>query len=303
MRKIFQSIRFLLAPQRFFWVLLAFGLLSGCKSQPAPIEEAPPIVEALSLPSFALTLKDIVADDPSYVKAYFLLEAETMLSTDSHANIVSWHVDIDGQDPGSALYLDYRKGDFYPGDPIQLRLDIDLDALAAKGLAPKDEYNITLIAELDFFVPSAEAPIRREVRGNVSFPGVRPPVFSINDIAILQAELINTRFRVGLKIDNPNQFPIELSAFSYKLYGNGRFWADGSERNVLKVNGSSSLSGNIFLIMNFIDMDRNLLDQIIRLDDVNYRFQGDVDISTGVAYLPKFHDSFNLTGYSKVFTQ
>jgi LEA14-like dessication related protein len=133
-----------------------------------------------------------------------------------------------------------------------------------------------------------------------ALPVVYPPVFNITDIAILQAELINTRFRVGLRIDNPNPFPIELSAFTYRLYGNGLFWAGGHERNVLTVNGNSSLSGNIFLLMNFIDMDRNLLDQIIQLEDVNYRFMGNVQVSTGVEDLPKFNSSFALSGYSRV---
>ena len=299
MKKVFLSVRLSFLPLCFLCAFLA----SGCKSQPVPADEPLPAAVQQALPSFALALKDIEADDPSLLRAFLALETVGRIPPGADTatmKIASWKIDIDGQDAGTALSVDYPRGNFSARDSIPLRLDIDIDALAAKGMAPKDDYNITLLAELDYSLSPAETPAKLLARGSLSFPGVRPPVFKITDIAVLQAELINTRFRVGLTIDNPNPFPIELSAFNYRLYGNGRFWADGRERNVLHVNGSSSLSGNVFLLMNFIDMDRNLLDQIIRLEDVNYRFEGDVDISTGVAYLPKFNDSFNLSGYSRV---
>jgi len=176
---------------------------------------------------------------------------------------------------------------------------MDIGALAARGLAPKEDYSVALIAELDYSLPSTP-PAKVEVRGLAAFPGVQPPMFTITEIAILKAELINTRFRVGLKIDNPNPFPIELSAFSYNLYGNGMLWADGADKNVINIRAKSSLSGNVMLLMNFINMNRTLLDQIIYLEDVNYRFTGDVQVSTGIEYLPKFNDGFDVSGYSKV---
>ena len=132
---------------------------------------------------------------------------------------------------------------------------------------------------------------------------VQSPEFIINSIAILKAELVNTRFRVGLKINNPNPFPLELSSFSYELYGNGRLWADGIETNVLTVDANSSLEGNLFLIMNFIDMERSLLDQIIMLEDVNYRFSGNVHVNAIGRSLPSFNSSFEVSGYSIVLDE
>ena len=130
---------------------------------------------------------------------------------------------------------------------------------------------------------------------------VLEPVFTITSIAILQAELINTRFRVSLRINNPNPFPVELSEFRYELYGNGRLWADGIEKNAFEVPGNSTVEGNLFLLMNFIDMQRNLLDQIINLVDVNYRFAGSALVDTLLEQHPNFRTSFDLSGYSRVF--
>jgi LEA14-like dessication related protein len=117
----------------------------------------------------------------------------------------------------------------------------------------------------------------------------------------LKAELINTRFRVSLKVDNPNPFPMELSSFVYELYGEGRFWADGREKNVLKIPALETAETRLFLVMNFIDMKRSLLDQIINLQDVNYRFKGEALVRTEVDYLPQFRTVFDLSGYSQVF--
>jgi LEA14-like dessication related protein len=103
-----------------------------------------------------------------------------------------------------------------------------------------------------------------------------------------------------MRIDNPNPFPLEMSGFIYELYGNGRLWADGTEKNIFTVAGKSSVQGYLYLLMNFIDMERSLLDQIINLIDVNYRFAGEAQVSTGVDYLPKFSAGFDLSGYSEV---
>ena len=114
--------------------------------------------------------------------------------------------------------------------------------------------------------------------------------------------MINTRFRVTVKIENTNPFPMGLSSFNHELYGNGLFWADGTEMNLLNVPANSSVETNLFLIMNFINMNRNLLDQVARLENVSYRFVGNAVVGTGIEYLPGFTSSFNLSGITRVIS-
>jgi hypothetical protein len=52
--------------------------------------------------------------------------------------------------------------------------------------------------------------------------------------------------------------------------------------------------------MNFINMRRELLDQVIALREVRYRFAGEATVSTGVDYLPQFRMGFELSGNSEV---
>ena len=284
----------------FFGLLFMPGLFSGCKSE--PLSNAAPSLHATS--SFALAFKGVQADDPAHLKLLFDLEAEPPLPQGGSAKITSWQIEIDGQDGGAAFGLEYPQGDTLSmgtsnTSRLPLSLSMDIGALAANGFAPKDDYSIALIAELDYSLPSTPAE-RVEVRALAAFPGVQPPRFNITEIAVIKAELVNTRFRVGLTIDNPNPFPIELSAFSYNLYGNGLLWADGAEKNIIRIREKSSLNGNLMLLMNFINMNRTILDQVIMLEDVNYRFTGDVLVSTGIDFLPKFNDGFDVSGYSKV---
>ena len=68
--------------------------------------------------------------------------------------------------------------------------------------------------------PPAEeppAPVVPVIVPEEPAPELLEPVFSIASIAILQAELVNTRFKVRLRIDNPNSVPLELSSFNYEL--------------------------------------------------------------------------------------
>ena len=294
-------------PLGFLLFSLMVSLLPSCKSTPA----LPPSEE----PSALLNFTGPEAASPEYLTLNFSLEIKNPLPFAGQVTIESWKVELNGKKADVGFNLEKAEALTFPvtaadsGTGVQsipLALDMDVSTLAAHNLAPADEYRVRLILELSFSRSNETAQgsfpsVKAEVSGAAVFPGVQPPAFSISTIAILKAELVNTRFRVGLRIDNPNPYPVDLSAFSYELYGNGRLWADGTEKDVIKVPAKSSADGNLFLIMNFINMKRDLLDQIIRLEDVNYRFAGEAQVSTGVGYLPKFKTGFVLSGYSKVY--
>ena len=139
-------------------------------------------------------------------------------------------------------------------------------------------------------IPEAKAPE----------PEIQEPGFTISSIAVMQAELINTRFKVRVRVDNPNSIPLELSAFSYELYGGGRFWAEGRENAVMEVPPLGFAEKDLLLSMNFMNMKREVLDQVIALKAVNYRFSGDVLVSTGLESRPQFTMRFDRSGESPV---
>ena len=130
--------------------------------------------------------------------------------------------------------------------------------------------------------------------------GVMEPVFEILSIIIIQAELINTQFEATLKIDNPNSFPVELSFLRYELHGNGMFWADGVESDVVVVPANSSVETKFRFSMNFINMNRRLLDDVIAMRQVQYRFRGDAQVRARVPRAPVFTMNYDISGLSEV---
>ena len=129
---------------------------------------------------------------------------------------------------------------------------------------------------------------------------VQEPTFAITSITILQADLINTRFKLNLRIDNPNTFPITLSSFRYELYGGGNLWIDGVEKNLAVVPAEGFAEASINCEMNFIGMKRRLLDDIVAMREVHYRVIGSMELETGIPGLPGFRINFDYSGNSAV---
>jgi len=206
---------------------------------------------------------------------------------------------------------------------IDHRLDSESGSVAARHdsdglrLAPGESASLPL--RLEFQVPAgttalvplqlatevtAHAPDGDEHRfagtARVEVPRVMAPVLDITSIRIIKDELINTRLRVDLAILNPNAFKLSFATLDYRLYGEGRFWADGSQPQPFDVPAGGTATASLFLTMNFTDMSRSLLDQVIRLATVNYRLAGAARIDTGLAFLPQFVLPFDMAGRAVV---
>jgi LEA14-like dessication related protein len=283
-----------------FFLLLLCCLT--CKSPPPPPEETP---------AAELQFDHIEAEDINRAVLYYRLRAYNPRPVPLILKIGSWKTVVDGLESGrrgAALLSDGSSAAEIrvevPGGGFAektLRLDLDLDGgRNSQGPADSGNYRTELFLNL-VYQYGREKPLAGEAAAAAEFPRIREPEFTITAIAILQAELINTRFRVSLRIDNPNIFPVNLSSFGYELYGAGRFWADGREEDVLHVPAGGSAETKLFLMMNFINMKRELLDEVIAMRQVRYRFTGEAEVGTGVSWLPRFRMGFDRTGDSAVY--
>jgi len=126
------------------------------------------------------------------------------------------------------------------------------------------------------------------------------PEFEVTSIYILQADIVVTEFEAIIKIDNPNHFAIELSSINYELYGNGEFWANGTAADILHIPALSSGETRFTFSMNFINMSRRLLDDVIAMRQINYRFKGQARMRPVINNLPAFNADFDCSGLSEV---
>ncbi|MDR1278520.1 MAG: LEA type 2 family protein [Treponema sp.] len=287
---------------RCFFPLLFFSLFCclTCKSPPPPPEETP---------VSTLYFDHIEAESISRIVLYYRLWTENPLPLPLNLKIGGWKAVVDGHEydlnnvslacdtvSAGEARIEVPAGG---GAEKMLRLDLNLGASPAASGNSGDyraELRVDLVYQYD-----QRRPLAGTAAALAVFPRIREPEFTITAIAIMQAELINTRFRVSLRIDNPNVFPVDLSSFGYELYGAGRFWADGREEDVLHIPALGSAETRLFLMMNFINMKRSLLDEVIALRQVRYRFTGEAEVGTGVSWLPRFHMGFDHTGNSAVY--
>jgi LEA14-like dessication related protein len=284
-------------------VLTGFCLSCAAEAVVVPRSVMPvPHIPPQKSPVATVSFDRIEAADINHVDLFFLLEAQNPRSSAARLEIQDWNAVINGSLPGEGAVLS-MDGDvplLDAGASLQIPLRLSLDL---RDLPPVQEDFDEYRTDLDFnlgFVFDNQDTAEILVASQAVFPRIREPDFSITAIAIMKAELINTRFRVKLQVDNPNVFPVELSSFSYALYGADRFWADGKKTEVLRVPARGSAETEIFLVMNFIDMRRELLDQIVAMRQVNYRFSGEAVINTEVEYLPSFLAAFDRSGNSMV---
>jgi LEA14-like dessication related protein len=285
---------------------LFLGLCLCCATAaPPPVVEAPVPPEK---PLVRLSFDRILGADPGHITLFFNLEIENSGSAGARPALLAWQFRLNGFElpEGAALVFEDPGHPLDPGARalLPVRLELDMEKTASSGdqspaWSGAGEYRAELNLDLRFDFSSGGSTELRAGMETV-FLRVLEPQFSITSIAVRKAELINTRFRVRLRIDNPNPFPVELSALRYELYGGGRFWADGTGKDILPIPPEEAAETDLSIVMNFIDMRRELLDEIIAMGQVRYRFTGESTVSTGVDYLPQFRTRFDRSGDAPV---
>ncbi len=167
------------------------------------------------------------------------------------------------------------------------------EAIAGDGGPSSAPWRLTALARMR---ASDGTPLELEAEASGAFPLVRDPKFRITSIKIERDLLVTTNLRLGLEIENPNEFPLELDSFDYGFYGEGRLWADGGSASPLTVPAKGKAERGLEFEMNFADMDRRLFDLVANLRVVRYRLAGEARIATGLAFLPSFAVRFDREG-------
>ncbi|MDR2551979.1 MAG: LEA type 2 family protein [Treponema sp.] len=273
----------------WFVRFLPFLLILSCAGTPRPGKA----------PLFSLEFDRFEVSGPDQVSLYFILRAENPLEDPVLVRLDSYALTINGGIAAGISRLELeeaRIGALARGE-VPARLDLDLKKAALDQNVHRIAAGLTLNLFCAFEGGGGGAA---SAEGSAEFPRIRAPSFEISSIRIMQAGLINTRFKVRIRINNPNPFPVDLSAFTYELYGGGRFWAGGTENPLCTVPAMAPAEKELFLVMNFIGMRRDLLDQVIAMRNVRYRFAGTVQIGAAPDFLPSYTSSFELEGESAV---
>jgi LEA14-like dessication related protein len=269
--------------------ILAGFALSSCATPPPPVSAPPP-----PLP-LSLELRDVrvAPDGPRSVSVSFTLAASNPGAEAAKLEEFGWSLSLAGEriDAAALPGLSRLEGGASAAIPVKVSAAVPAAAGAEADYAIRASAE-RAAADGRTLASSAEAGGRVAV--------VREPVFSVRSIKIKKAELINTRFEVVLRVENPNAVPLRLLSLEYELFGDRRLWTDGSAAEAFTVPAKGAVDGKLSLTMNFIDMKRELLDQVIRLQVVDYRFRGKARIATELPGFPDFTMPYDLTGRTSV---
>lgn len=278
-------------------MLFFFGqLVFSCKGTPEQLDLPVPMIKE---PVISLSESEIHDLGPANFSGSFILHLENPGT--EPVLLQQLHHDTRVNDNTSDQILTEMENSF----PRQLdrgaRITIPLNvSFPSHIIQDSDEYVLDFSFEL-IYLDANDNPLSTTLQVTSNYPRIREPVFSITNIAVKRAELINTRLVVSIQIDNPNCFPVDLSDFEYELFGNGRYWAGGDLVDILHVPAKGNKTTDLYLIMNFINMKRDLLDQIIALQNVQYRFKGSASVATPIQCTPYFLMDFDRNGYSAVY--
>jgi LEA14-like dessication related protein len=281
-----------------FFVLLACSFLCfSCKTMK---DENPP---DLLNPSARLIFERAEAETVEHVTLRFTLEVKNPRKSPAILRIQNWEIRINDQAlrEGTVLVLETPRPQVDAEGEAQfpLRLEMNLRHLRAQEAGTKTEYTGALQIQAAFAFDSGGFAAA-QVTSEAFFPRIQEPEFSIISIAVgrggpEEKSSPQAKFRLGLLIDNPNLFPLELSGLSYSFYGDGNFWAQGAHTESLPIPAQASVETYVYLLTNTA-----VPKQLAALQAVQYRLTGESRILTNMQYLPEFRMDFDLSGDSRL---
>lgn len=131
-------------------------------------------------------------------------------------------------------------------------------------------------------------------------PDIEPPKVVLDSLEMLPVNGLNQRFKIGLRMTNPNDRPLNIRGINYTLALNGYRLIDGVSNDIPEVAPYSEVafdvqaSTNMFEALRFIN---NFMGGKAS-GDLNYRLHADIS----VAGLPR-RLSVEETGMVSLFTQ
>lgn len=272
------------------YVILALllALLSACATS-VPVPE-PAIKPELGIEALELTALDL--DTVSAQLALQLINAGDTALALSTVYVTASSGDFDIAEP---LHMDLDGLSLVPGAATSIKLDLSLSVPQGQEPLVPLSINATIV-----FASAERGEESLSIARLCDVPRILPPRLRIASIRILKDELINTKLRVDLEVHNPNAFPVSFCSLDYRLYGESRYWASDSIARPFEVLPMETTMARLYMTMNFTDMSRQLLDQVIRLATVRYRLVGQGSIDTGLEFLPQFVLPFDMSGQTEV---
>lgn len=143
-------------------------------------------------------------------------------------------------------------------------------------------------------------PVLGATRIPISHTGHLPipklPAISVKDLKLNSLGFTGAKLDLKVAIDNPNAFAMIFDQLNYNFQINGLDWASGKNTKPMQVNEKGEGIVTIPVKLDFLQMGQSVYQLINGTSNLNYKFSGNVDMSSNISLLGKHSLPFNQSG-------
>jgi len=177
--------------------------------------------------------------------------------------------------------------------PLALKFADILESFKSVSDSKTLDYTLKTDALLDLPVIGA-AHIPAEKSGQLPIPQL--PKISLGGIDIKKLGLTGADVEIGLKLDNPNAFGIDIRDLDYDLLVNGQRWLKSQQAKAISLAESGTSQVKVPLHLSFLDMGRTLADLLTQQSPLEYQLVGNMKMDSSLPMLKNIALPFSQSG-------
>lgn len=169
-------------------------------------------------------------------------------------------------------------------------------------LKDEDSADYKLFADLTFNLPVlGETTIPLKKTGTV--PLLQLPEIRVAGLQVIDANFSDVDLKLNIAVQNPNGFALFLNGFSYQFEVNNQEWLDTRFTNDVTVSENSIQYISIPISLNTLNIGASVIDLLQNAKDLEYSFEGNIDVAAGHPLLGDTDFSFYEEGQLPVMIQ
>jgi LEA14-like dessication related protein len=123
-------------------------------------------------------------------------------------------------------------------------------------------------------------------------PKLEAPTLSLLGIQMMSADMFAQKFRVRVKVENPNEMELPVRGLDYKIFLMGDSFAEGVSSDSFVVPAQGEAEFDMVVTTNFVSSFGRLISRVGggKLEDLDYEIAGEVMLDKGfVRKIPFSH--------------
>lgn len=166
-------------------------------------------------------------------------------------------------------------------------------------LREQDEFAYNLGVGLWFELPVLDR-VRVGANKEGTLPVIRAPRFELQRLELTGLSLNGATVLLALEMRNPNSFGFTMNSLDYRFAVSDRQWASGVTRRPFQVREKDTAILELPVQVDFGELGRSARDLLVRRRPLDYTFEADLAVATGLELLGEAVIPIRLGGQKEV---